>query len=113
MTTYATADDLAADEVSSNTKDVTLPNGKVVKVRGLSRFELLLNGKGTEDPAVIECRNIATCMVEPPMTVKQVEAWQKRSGPKTLAVITEAIRDLSGLGEGAGKSDVAEAGDGS
>jgi hypothetical protein len=108
MTEYASADDLIADEVSTNTQDVTLPNGKVVKVRGLSRFELLLNGKGTEDSALIERRNVATCMVQPRMTEKQVEAWQKASNPTALAAITVAIRDLSGLGEGAAKSDLPE-----
>ena len=108
MTEYASPEDLAADEVCENTDDVTLPNGKVVKVRGLSRFELLLNGKNTEDSALIERRNVACCMVEPKMTEKQVEAWQKASGPKVLALVTAKIRDLSGLGEGAANSDVDE-----
>jgi hypothetical protein len=109
MTNYATPDDLLVDEVSANTADVTLPNGKVVKVRGLSRLELLVLGKGTDDAALIERRNIAACMVEPKLTEKQVEAWQKTSGPKGgLDLVTAAIRDLSGLGEGAQKSRVAE-----
>lgn len=111
MTDYASIDELTCDEVSDNTADVTLPNGKVVKVRGLTRYELLLNGKNTDDVLVIERRNVATCMVEPRMTEKQVEAWQKAKSPAALGLVTKAIRDLSGLGEGAGKSDVPGDGD--
>jgi hypothetical protein len=111
MTEYASVDDLVADEVTDNTADVTLPGGRVVKVRGLTRYELLLNGKNTDDVALIERRNVATCMVEPPMTEKQVEQWQKAKNPIALGLVTTAIRDLSGLGEGAGKSDVPADGD--
>lgn len=106
MTEYASIEDLTSDEVSDNTQDVTLPGGKVVKVRGLTRYELLLNGKNTEDAALIERRNVATCMVEPRMSEAQVEKWQKAKNPIALGLVTTAIRDLSGLGEGAGKSDV-------
>lgn len=108
VTEYASADDLAADVSTVDTADVTLSTGKVVKVRGLSRYELLLNGKNTEDSGLIERRNVACCMVEPRMTVGQVEAWQKGSKPADLGKVTAAIRDLSGLGEGADKSDVQE-----
>lgn len=107
---YASAAELTAAGEPPMT-DVTLLNGSKVKVRGLTRFELILNGKGTEDPLVIERRNVATCMVEPTMTEAAVEKWQKSSAPGDLARVTVAIRDLSGLGEGAGKSDVAAAGD--
>lgn len=110
---YASVDDLTSDEIQSGTADVTLPNGKVVKVRGLSRFELLLSGKGTDDTALMERRNVARCMVAPPMTEKQVEAWQRGSSPVALGLVTKAIRELSGLGEGADKSDVSADGDGS
>ena len=67
-----------------------------------------MTGKGTEDVALIERRNVALCMVEPKMTEAQVEKWQKSSRPNSLGEVTRAIRDLSGLGEGAAKSDVAE-----
>jgi hypothetical protein len=110
MSEYASIDDLTeGDDVGQVTRDVPLPNGKVVKVRGLSRYELLLNGKNTEDTALIERRNIATCMVEPRMTLAQVEVWQKKaSAGGAFGALSTAIRDLSGLGEGADKSDVQE-----
>lgn len=105
---YASATDLAADSVGAESVDVTLSTGFVVRVRGLSRYELLLNGKGTEDVGLIERRNVACCMVEPKMTLAQVEAWQRGSRPADLGKVTNAIRDLSGLGEDADKSDVSE-----
>lgn len=112
MTEYASADDLITDDGPAETKDVTLPNGKVVKVRGLTRFELILSGKNTEDAALIERRNVSMCLVEPRMSIGQVEAWQKRPGSvRALADVTAAIRELSGLGEGADKSDLRTDGD--
>jgi hypothetical protein len=111
LSEYASIDDLTSAS-EPETRDVTLPDGKVVKVRGLTRIELLLSTKGTDDTALVERRNVATCLVEPRMTVQQVEAWQKRPG-SVLAIgeVTDAIRDLSGLGEGAAKSDPGTAGE--
>lgn len=111
MTEYASVDDLVEGDVTGTTRDVALPGGRAVKVRGMSRMELMLTRKGTEDPAVIEQRMLAFCLVEPRMTAKQVEAWQKASTPMVMAPVTEAIRELSGLGEGADKSDPGAAGD--
>lgn len=110
--TYASIDDLF-DPVGSSTEDVALSNGRLVKVRGLSRYELLLNVKGTDDALLVERRNVACCVVEPKMTEAQVEKWQKSSGPRDIGAVTDAIRRLSGLGEGAQKSDVPSDGDGS
>jgi len=105
---YASPDELTrVREVPS--ADVVLPSsGSIVRVRGLTRLELILNGKGTEDADEIERRNVATCMIKPVMTREQVRKWQKNSLPGDLAAVTNKIRDLSGLGEGAPKSDVAE-----
>jgi hypothetical protein len=110
MTEYASIDELTAVD-EPEIRDVELPNGKAVQVRGMTRFEMMLSRKGTEDSAVVEQRMLSYCLVEPRMTVKQVEAWQKASGPMVMAPVTEAIRELSGLGEGADKSDPGTAGD--
>lgn len=112
MTQYATADDLTAGDLDLQGEDVTLPSGKTVRVRGLSRFELMLNGKGTEDSALIEARHVSTCLVAPEMTVGKAQAWQKRSAAGgDFKVLSEKIRDLSALGEGAQKSDPGTAGE--
>jgi hypothetical protein len=109
MTEYASFDDLVSGVLEDGAEDLTLPSGKVVRVRGLSRHELIFNGKGTEDTALIERRNVVACLVEPKLTLPQVEQWQRTSpAGGDLRVLSEKIRDLSGLGEGADKSDLRE-----
>lgn len=108
MTEYASADDLVADDYRDTSDEVTLPNGKVVRVRGLTRHELFNNGKGTQDNNVIEVRNLVSCLVEPKLTLAQAEAWMRAASVETLQVVQDKIRELSGLRKGADKSDVAE-----
>jgi hypothetical protein len=107
MTNYADFEQLlAADDPAAGAEDFTLPSGKVIRVRGLTRHELMFNGKGTEDSAVIEIRNVKTCVVEPKLTIEQVTQWQRKSkAGGDFRALSEKIRDLSGLGEGADKSD--------
>jgi len=112
MTGYATPESLLAGDLSVAAEDVQLPSGAVVRLRGLSRFELLNNGKGTEDPLEVEARNVKACLIEPKMTIDQVRAWQRVAvAGGDFQTMSKVIRRLSGLDEGAQKSDVAEAGD--
>lgn len=109
---YASVEELTADEVTGNAEDVTLPNGKKMLVRAMSRYELQQAGKGTEDGSVVEARMLAACIVKPKMTVAQVQEMQRAKGPNFLKDAVNKMRELSGLTEGAGKSDVAADGDG-
>ena len=104
---YATFEDLkAAADPADGAEDVTLPSGCVVRVRGLTRHELMFNAKGTEDSALIERRNVKCCLVEPKLTLDQVEQWQRHSlAGGDFKELSVRIRDLSGIGEGADKSD--------
>lgn len=108
---YASVDDLLADEVTTTVEDVTLPNGKKVSIRGMSRYELQQAGKGTEDSTVVESRMLADCIVTPKLTYAQVLQMQKAKGPTFLREAIDTMRRLSGLDEGADKSDVAGDGD--
>lgn len=107
---YADADAFTGDDAYDVAElDVQLSRGRVVRVRGLSRLELMNGGKGTEDNALIERRMIVDAMIAPRMKLAQVEAWQKRPGSIVdLALVTTAIRNLSGLGKGADKSRLAQ-----
>jgi hypothetical protein len=109
MTEYATPEDLTAGDLGDG-EDLTLPSGKVVRLRGLSRHELMFNGKGIKDDnALIEARNVVACLVVPKLTLAQVQAWQRNSSAGgDFKVLSEAIRERSGLTEGADKSDVRE-----
>lgn len=105
VTKCATAEELIAGDLGEG-EYVTLPSGKTVKIRGLSRHELIFSGKGTEDSALIERRNVVACLIDPKLTIAQVEEWQRHSlAGGDFKVMSEKIRDLSGLGEGADKSD--------
>lgn len=107
MGDYATTDDLlaaAADEYA----DVILRGGKTVRVRGLSRYEWFLTGKLSDggDANKFEQAMVQMGMVEPPMSSKQVEEWRNRPGTSPdLHAVSRVIRELSGQGEGADKSD--------
>lgn len=86
----------------------------VVTVRGLTRGEVLFlhNGKELgviEDAASWECKMIALGMVDPPMTEDEVRQWQDSSPADELTAVNEKITELSGLAEGAEKSDLPEA----
>lgn len=102
---YAELDDLFGNGVAP-TEDLELPGGQLVTVRGLTRYELLLNARDVGDSLTLERRNLATCMVRPTLTEDQVEQWQKSSPPNVIGSVTDLIRRLSGLAEGAAKSDV-------
>lgn len=104
MTEYASVDDLLAGDLGDG-EDLLLPSGATVRLRGLSRHELMFNGKGTEDNELIERRNVVACLLQPKLTLAQVEAWQRVSAAGgDFRVLSEAIRDLSGLKKGADKS---------
>lgn len=110
-TEYASLDDLTAASAADSAEDLTLSNGKVVKVRGLTRAEFLWIGKGTEDAAEIEARLISKGLVAPAMTFKQVQAWQASSTSTVISEISDKLRELSGFGEGAAKRGVPADGD--
>lgn len=106
MTQYASFDDLIAVDLDDDAVDVPLPSGLTVRMRGLTRHELMFNGKDTDDNAVIEIRNVHSCLVEPKLTIDQVKQWHRVSpAGGDFKVMSEAIRDLSALGTGADKSD--------
>lgn len=113
--TYASTDDFLSGGDDFPAEDLELSRGRTVKIRGLSRYELLLNGKGTEegDVGLIERRNVHVCLMNPRMTLQQVEAWQRRpDSGADFAAMSNAIRRLSNLGQGADKSGVDEVSDG-
>lgn len=108
---YASLDDLFGNG-ATDTTDVELPGGRLVCVRGLTRMELLLNARDTNgDAALIERRNLVTCMVAPTLTETAAQRWQESAAAGDLVDVVTAIRRLSGLESGAPKSDVAADGD--
>jgi hypothetical protein len=90
--------------------EVDVEGGKV-KVRPLTRGEvLILRGLG-EDPAKFERKLLAFAMVEPELTEAEVGQWQKNSPALEIEDVTDKVMDISGLKERAEKDAYKSAGD--
>lgn len=107
-------DDLKARLLKSRLgeKTVDIPGVGEVTVRGLSRGEVLLLQKSSGNPTQLEQKIVAVGMVEPSLTEKEVTQWQKAATSGEIDRIVSEINKLSGLGQGAQKSDVQGTGDG-
>jgi hypothetical protein len=85
--------------------DVQIPGVGTVRVRALSRAEVLLVRKATDlagdvdgpRALVLERKMVAAAMVHPPLTEAEVGRWQNASAAGELEPVTEAIQRLSGM----------------
>jgi hypothetical protein len=83
---------------------VELAGVGTVRVRGLNRFEAMIVAplKGIE----MERRAVAFGLVDPELTESEVGQWQKAAPAGELQKVAAVIQRLSGLDEGADKSNV-------
>jgi hypothetical protein len=85
--------------------DVEIPGVGTVRVRGLSRYEVLLAQKEqSKGPGAMERVILRFGMVDPAMTEDEVAQWQKASPAGELEPVARKIQALSGIGEGAEKA---------
>lgn len=83
-------------------KEITLPSGAKVEIRGLSRAEALQARAKLPDVAAMECVAIAAaCGV----TFEEAVEWQKTARADDGEYLTDEIAELSGLSEAEGKAD--------
>lgn len=84
--------------------DVPVPGFGTVRVRGLSRFEVLHiqsnHGKGV---AAVEQLTVSLGLIDPPMTEAEVKVWQKVDVSGEIDPVTQRIGELSGMIRGADK----------
>lgn len=111
---YATADELTAADLMEES-DARTKDGKLVRVRGLTRGEVLvmqtLRSKGIiKDEAQWEQLLLHKAMIKPEMSEQQVAAWHKGPAANMQPVVLR-VEELSGMREGAQKSDVPETGE--
>lgn len=106
-------DDLKARLLKSRLveKTIDVPGIGAVRVRGLSRGEVLLIGKAAANPIQLEQKILAAGMVEPKLTEKDVATWQRSASSGELELIVAEINELTGLNSGADKSGVPGTGD--
>lgn len=102
---YASAEHLT-DALELPSDDHELGDGTLVRVRALSRAEVLrIQTVGKDKPLELERLTVAAGMLIPRMTPEQVAVWQGNDpAGGDIGKVMEKIRDLSGLGEGAAKA---------
>jgi hypothetical protein len=77
-----------------------------VRIRGLSRAELLALQALDGGALVSDRRMVALALVDPKLTEDEVAVWQDNSHAGEIEQLTLAIAELSGIGVGAAKSGV-------
>lgn len=109
MGDYLSLDDLTAAPVLDEA-DVEIRGGRMVRVRALTRGEVnrvRSSVKSIEDAikrsAELERKFIAKAMVNPAMTIPDVERWQENSAAGEMEPVVQKIQELSGLLEGQAK----------
>lgn len=85
--------------------DVPLPSGRgIVRIRPLSRAEAMSFYGRELNAAQMECEVIALAIVEPKLSVGDVEKWQRNSSAGSdIREVVAAVLDVSGMDIGAGK----------
>lgn len=96
---------LLTDRVTGNHAVVELDGVGPVTVRGLTRYEMVLAGKITNELEQ-EQFILSTAMVDPQLTRDEVATWQRVSPPGEINEVATKVNELSGIGKGASKSDV-------
>lgn len=84
------------------TREVEIPDVGTVTVRGLSVAEVT-KWKGKPESEV-QRQVIAAAMVDPVLTLDEVDQWAENAPFGHLIEVIQAIYDLSGVSEGAAKS---------
>lgn len=79
-------------------EDVEIPGLGTIRVRGLSRFEVLVIQKANDKgPAVLEQMLVSMGSVDPVLSDADVKQWQRVSVGEELEPVTAAIMRLSGM----------------
>lgn len=83
----------------------TLPDGSTVAIRAMTRDEVI-EMQAIDDVADKDNFIIVTGMTDPKLTLEDVAAWAAAADAGDLVAVSDAIAELSGLKQGAGKSGV-------
>lgn len=85
-------------------EDVEVPGVGTLRVRGLSRAEVLAVRKAADDnpdgPRVLalERKMLALALVDPKLTEAEVGQWQDASAAGELEPVVQVVQRLSGMG---------------
>jgi len=90
-------------------EEVELDGLGSITVRGLARGEVNELMAMNPDQNAFDRFVLSRAMVDPKMSEKDVEEWQKVSPPNEIGTVIEVVLRLSGLSAGAEKSGLQEA----
>jgi hypothetical protein len=88
--------------------DVEIDGLGTVKVRGMSRYELIHASRIREEKGDLAAERfiLAACMVVPALGEDDVAEWQKASLGPEINIVAMKVNELSGTAQGADKSNV-------
>lgn len=107
---YATLDDLTNPPVpvASREEDFELPSGLVVRIRPLTRMEVMIIGKRDLTTEKKEAAFMAKAMVLPAMSEEDVKRWQTNSATGDMQELTERVQEISGMAKKGAKATAEE-----
>lgn len=98
----ASKEDLFAEHIE--TEDFELPSGLVVRLRGLTAYEVhLMRKQAGGDGASADALALSMGLVEPKLTEDEALRWMKSRPAGESVDACARIRDLSGLNDAAPK----------
>jgi hypothetical protein len=109
-TMYATADDLFVVDLPE--EDYILPSGKAMRIRALTRAEMMRSYKLEGDRPKQEQYLLSVAVLQPRLTEADVARFQKAKAFMVVEHVARAINRLSGVeSKDAAKSDLPEDGE--
>lgn len=108
--TYASVADLTtpATPVAAREEDFELESGLSVRIRPLTRMEVMLIGKRDLATEKKEQAYIARAMVLPAMTEEDVKRWQVSSAAGDMQNLVERVQEISGMSRKGEKASAKE-----
>lgn len=85
-------------------RELDVPGVGTVRIRGLSRAEILAAQALTADGAM-ERFVVAAGLVDPQLTEDEVDVWRRNVTHGEVGLVFAVIEELSGLGEDAAKAE--------
>ncbi|MGA5306517.1 hypothetical protein [Micromonospora taraxaci] len=82
--------------------DVELPGVGTVRVRGLTRAQIIDIAKGTNDGKDMEPLSLSWAFVDPQLTEDEVRQWTQAATFGEVETINKVVNELSGI---AGRAD--------
>lgn len=107
--TLITPDELF--DVTLEEEDYEVRPGRWMRIRALTRAQMIRAGKLEEDRAKQEQYLLSVALVQPVLTVDEVARWQRSAAFMEVEKVARAINRISGVGKDAAKSDVHGDGD--